>query len=57
LSAFQGAFFLMKKALSSISSVYTNSENALAAEGMQIAQITFPQGLKPLSFLRSLRHG
>jgi hypothetical protein len=32
LSAFQGAFFLMKKALNSIPSVYTNSENAIAGK-------------------------
>jgi hypothetical protein len=30
-------------------SIYSNSENAIAAEGMQIVAINLPQGLKPSS--------
>jgi hypothetical protein len=44
LRAVKGGFFLRKKPLECVLSVYTNSENALAAEGIHNSAKTFLRG-------------
>jgi hypothetical protein len=50
----EGGFFLRKKPLSSMASVYTNSENAIGPEERYLRLSTIPQGLKPNTFRSSI---